>query len=356
MRCIFLLFSFLLTVNTQAEFVEKSLSGTEYFRLFNYNQEKLKNEIPFFEDRLIKLANDIIAYSDANPNYKKTKHYSTPEKMGLILVYVSMFVMNNNNGAIEGIIDQRTLTKARTFSTEKNMTLKGEVIARYMYAQKLLEKALILAKSDIRIPSWYAANLLRLEKYKTGKVSEKTLGEIMDLARHDPIFHLFNALTMASDYDFGEKREEELFKLVEFLSSKDSPCYPPFFRTGEAKKCNTTEKTPFAFQGVSVYMGDAYLKKAAREINKGEHDKANFYLDRANALYQQINWFVFKKKFKKWGMKHLALERMELVKQAKVTKKIDIDFFRSKNYLDIYTCTSCHQDGLAEKSFHLKLP
>ena len=51
-----------------------------------------------------------------------------------------------------------------------------------------------------------------------------------------------------------------------------------------------------------------------------------------------------------------GFERIEYVKEIKETKKIDPNFFRSKSYLDIYTCSSCHQDGLAEESFKLKLP
>ena len=169
---------------------------------------------------------------------------------------------------------------------------------------------------------------------------------VISLTKKNPIFHLFNALTMSSDYDFGTERESVLLKYTEKMDSKESPCWPPIFRTGEAKQCKTTNKTPFAFQGVSTYMGDEFLKTASK-MSESDPLRSREYAKKALGDYKRLDFFLFKRKTNRWNKKANLEERIALTEKFIETGKFDAGYFKTRNYLDIYTCTSCHQNGVA---------
>lgn len=333
---------------------KENLLGTDYFSLFDYQaQDKIKS-IFAFEDKLVDQALFIEDYLAANPDYKAPgKRYSSHVKLAMNLVYTSMMLLNNNNGVLEGKLDLADITSVRSITNKDN--LRDEVIARYDLAARFLKLAIKTAPNDDRIPAWYSANLLRRQLFMEGKVDEAILDFIMSNTVRAPIFHLFNALTMASDYDFGDEREKKLLETVDFMNSKESPCSQLFFRRGEAKKCNTTSKTPFAYQGVTVYMGDAYLKQSAKLHDK-DQEASVAYAKKAQALYTRVDWFIFKPKAKKWHMIKYLQERKDLARGLADGQDHTADFFKSRPYLDIYTCNSCHQDGKSEKALHLRLP
>jgi hypothetical protein len=326
-----------------APYSNYSLSGTEYFSLFNYKDSAKHARIRTFERELITHADTIVKYLADHPEYEnlRTKHETPIKDLGLILVYTSMFMLNNNNAVLEGVFDAHTFDGL------------GE---RYGKAQEYLDFAIQLVPEDDRIHSWAIANQLRKEKVTTGKVSEAVLDRVMELTKKNPIFHLFNALTMSSDYDFGEEREAEILKFTELMDSKDSPCWPPikFLRRGEAKQCNTTEKTPFAFQGVSTYMGDEFLKTAVK-LAATDPEKSKYYAKKALGDYKRLEFFLFKRKTNRWNMKNHIKERIAITEAMLETGKFDPQFFKSQNYLDIYTCTSCHQGGVAPTKLFVNL-
>lgn len=333
---------------------KENLLGTDYFSLFNYQEENKVRAIFSFENKLIDQAYFIESFLKENPDYKAPgKRYSSRVKLAMNLVYTSMMLLNNNNGVLEGKLDLKDITSARSLTNKNN--LRDEVIARYDLAASFLKLAINTAPDDDRIPAWYSANLLRRQLYMEGKVDEAILDFIMTNTIKAPIFHLFNALTMASDYDFGDVREQKLIETVDFMNSKESPCSQLFFRRGEAKKCNTTNKTPFAYQGVTVYMGDTYLKAAAKLHGK-DQEASVAYAKKAQALFTRVDWFIFKPKAKKWQMiKHLQ-ERKDLAQGLIQGENHTDGYFKSRPYLDIYTCNSCHQDGKSQTALHLRLP
>ncbi len=333
---------------------KENLLGTEYFSLFDYQAAEKVKDIFDFENKMVDHALFIENYLAENPNYTApAKRYSSPVKLAMNLVYTSMMLLNNNNGVLEGKLDLKDITSARSLTDKKD--LREEVIARYDLAARFLQLAMKTAPEDDRIPAWYSANLLRRQLYVEGKVDEAILDFIMTNTLRAPIFHLFNALTMASDYDFGDAREQKLIETVDFMNSKESPCSQLIFRRGEAKKCNTTGKTPFAYQGVTVYMGDTYLKKAAKLHGK-DQGASIAYAKKAQALYTRVDWLIFKPKAKKWHMiKHLP-ERKDLAQGLIEGEDRTQGYFKSRQYLDIYTCNSCHQDGKSETALHLRLP
>jgi hypothetical protein len=342
MSKIWALVCFLVTTSIYGQSYRSELIATEYFANFDYKNEDKINSILEFEKKLIEHVTPIADLLDKNPQYQpQNKKDSTRIKLAMNLVYAGMMILNNNNGAIEGKIPFSSLISKIQLAKEKS--LKAELIARYELCARFLEIAKNAAPKDDRIPSWYSAAILRLQKFRDGKVEDEIMDYIVANAVKAPIFHLFNALTMTSDYDFGRKREDELFKMVELMNSKDSPCLPVFFRKGEAKKCNTTNKTPFAFQGVTAYMGDAYLKQSIK-LASDDSEKATHYLNQARSLYKRINWPLFILKTRKWDMKPLINERLKVVEKIQNDQDVS-DFFQSSKYLDMYTCVSCHQNG-----------
>jgi hypothetical protein len=318
-----------------------SLSGTEYFSLFNYKDVSSHSRIRSFESELISHADHIVTYLAEHPDYEKLRSRSeTPiQNLGLILVYTSMFMLNNNNAVLEGVFDAHSFDQL------------GE---RYAKAQQYLDLAVKLVPEDDRIHSWAIANQLRKQKVETGKVSEDILDGVIALTQKNPIFHLFNALTMSSDYDFGKDREDILLKFTEKMDSKESPCWPPIFRKGEAKQCKTTKKTPFAFQGVSTYMGDEFLKTAAK-LSTTDPEKSKFYAKKALSDYKRLDFFLFKRKTNRWEQKEKLDDRIARTEKMIETGYFDQNYFKSRQYLDIYTCTSCHQGGIAPTKLFVNL-
>ena len=354
MKTFILLLCLIPTLSWARDIKKDNLLGTEYFSLFDYQAAEKVKAIFAFENKLIDQALFVENYLQDNPDYKAPgKRYSSHVKLAMNLVYTSMMLLNNNNGVLEGKLDLEDVTSARSITHKKN--LRNEVIARYDLAARFLKLAIKTAPDDDRIPAWYSANLLRRQLYMEGKVDDAILDFIMSNTLRAPIFHLFNALTMASDYDFGNEREQQLIKTVDFMNSKESPCSQLIFRRGEAKKCNTTGKTPFAYQGVTVYMGDAYLKEAAK-LHDTDQEASVAYAKKAQSLYTRVDWFIFKPKAKKWHMiKHLP-ERKELAEGLIRGENHTDGYFKTRPYLDIDTCNSCHQDGKSETALHLRLP
>lgn len=317
-----------------------------YFKYFNYN--KIENQSTSFEieDQLLILSQQI------ENQINSVNNSDQKLQMSLILVYTAMYLLNNNNGAIEGVIDLETLTKKHNISSTDN--LRVEIIERYKLADRYLSIALKTTPEDERIESWYLANLLRWQKYEKGVVEEYILDRITELSKEAPMFHLFNALTMESDYSFGEQRGEKLFELVELMTGKDSPCKPfiKFLRKGEAKKCNTTKKTPYAYQGTSVYLGDAYLKRYLK-IKDTEPDLAAKHLGKAQGIYYTAKYLkIFKTR--KWSLKKNLNNRLKVIKNLRSGNSVPEGFFKSREYLDIYTCNSCHEGGKKSNVLNLK--
>ena len=138
-----------------------TLSGTEYFSLFNYNDTTKHERIHAFEKELIAHADRIMAYLNEHPDYEnlRSRHETPVKNLGLILVYTAMFMLNNNNAVLQGAMDSHSFDQL------------GE---RYTKAQVYLDLALKLVPEDDRIHSWAVANELRKQKVETGKVSEET--------------------------------------------------------------------------------------------------------------------------------------------------------------------------------------
>jgi|GEM_PF-4124666 len=354
MKILILILCLLPTLNWAKDIKKENLLATEYFSLFDYQANEKIKSIFAFEAKLIDHALYIETYLQDNPQYRAPrKKYSSHVKLAMNLVYASMMLLNNNNGALEGKLGLEDVISHRQLTANGN--LREEVIARYDLAARFLKLAMKTAPEDDRIPAWYSANLLRRQLYMEGKVDEAILDFITENTVRAPIFHLFNALTMSSDYDFGEEREKKLLEMVDFMNSKESPCAQLIFRRGEAKKCNTTSKTPFAYQGVTVYMGDAYLKTAAK-LHKTDPEASRTYAQKAQALYTRVDWFIFKPKAKKWNMlKHLN-QRKDLAQGLLKGEDLTDGYFKTRPYLDIYTCNSCHQDGNSTDALHLRLP
>ena len=138
------------------------------------------------------------------------------------------------------------------------------------------------------------------------------------------------------------------------MNGKDSPCWPPIFRTGEAKQCNTTNRTPFAFQGVTTYMGDEFLKTAVK-LSSTDPEKSKEYAKMAMSDYQRLEFFFFKRKTNKWAQKEKLEERITLTQKFVDTGYFDANYLKSRQFLDIYTCTSCHQNGVAKSKLWVEL-
>lgn len=345
----------LLSSSAFSQYQNYEVSGSEYFNLFDYNNSKLINRMMEVESKLVLLSKDIQAYLEQNPKYKApSKKFSSTQKLAYTLVYTGMILMNNNNGAIEKLISINHLTQHLNLSNSKN--LQTEIKLRYELAEEFLKLARKIEPNDEKLEAWHSSNLLRMQKFVNGQVDEEILDWIVRITEASPVFHLFNALTVSSDYDFGKEREDRIFKIVELMNSTDSPCFPPikFLRKGEAKKCNTTKKTPFAMQGTSVYMGDSYLKKAI-EVQKNDPEKTEEYLNKALSIYRRPK--IFKPlKTLTWKLKSNLNHRIQLAKNMKKGIDIPSDFFQSKGYQDIYTCKSCHDGGKARDVLKINLP
>lgn len=339
----------------QADILMNGLSGTEYFSYFDYKDREDPSEVFEFERKLIEQALSVEDFLTKKPNYEPpSRAYSSRHRLAMTLVYAGMLILNNNNGSAEGYYSLAHLRSGGiTLSLES--TLKSEITARYDLCVRLLALAQKTDPEDGRIDSWYAAAIMHRQRHVEGKVDAKTLDWITANAVRDPMFHLFSALTMNSDFDFGPERESALLSKVEWLNSRESPCRQLFFRRGEAKKCNTTHKTPFAFQGVSVYMGDYYLRESLNHIGT-DPEKSKDYAKKASKLYTRVDWFIFKPKAKKWNMFQHLPERKHLAKDLMAGINSTDGFFQSRRFLDIYTCTSCHQNGQSKKALHLRLP
>jgi hypothetical protein len=172
------------------------------------------------------------------------------------------------------------------------------------------------------------------------------MDKILVIMEAHPVFHLYNALTMNSDYSFGEEREKRIFDMNAFLSGLKSPCNSvPFLRKGEAKKCNTTDKTPFAVPGVMAYMGDVYLKEAQKELSP---EKTNEYISSALRQYKMPK-AMKPIKIRRWNQLENLNKRIRIAKDLQQGMPMDQDFFQSESHLDMYSCKSCHQDGVVRK-------
>lgn len=324
------------------------LSSTDYFRLFDYHEHDKIDEIFEFEKKLINQANLVENFLISNPDYRPTsKKHSTRLQLAMNLVYAAMMIMNNNNGAIEGHIKLG----------------RKEIIARYTMSARFMKLATETAPEDDRIPSWYYANLLRKQKYEEGRVDEKTLDMITAAALRSPVFHLFNALTMSSDYDFGQEREEKLTAKAKFMGSKESPCRTKDKTDPESKKCDISKKTPFAIQGVTTYIGDVYLKEAVR-LHATDPEKSKASAQGALSQYTAVkfvNGFLSALQFRvtkkrRWQSINLIPKRVEIAQGLVNGEDRSGDFFKTRNYLDIYTCVSCHQSGKGKDELSVHLP
>ncbi len=339
---------------THASIVHKDMTATEYFKVFDYTDKNNHKDSFSIETKLVSRSREIIDYLNANPEYTPLRRkHSSKEKLAMILVYTSMLLMNNNNGLIQGELSPELLTEL-PHTVDKDNT-KQEISTRYELAESFLRFARKLLPNNVRIMAWHSSNMLRMQKYNTGKVSEEVLDWIISMTKDYPIFHLFNALTVASDYDFGEKRNKVIFDTVELMNSTDSPCFPPikFLRKGEAKNCNTTKKTPYAMQGTSVYMGDVYLKEAMKPALSAE-DKQK-YLKKALGIYRRPKLFKpIRTQF--WKLKKNLNNRIKMIKTLQSGHEVDSEFFKTREYLDIYTCKSCHQGGKDRSALKINLP
>ncbi len=319
-----------------------SLSRNVYFSSFNHDDRDAVKGAASLEAEMIFNSQVILDWAKQTPSQLN-------QNAGMYLVYTGMLILDRNNGFLEGKLKEPEMDRAK-------------IVQRYELSQQFLDLALKLAPDDERIASWNIANTLRREKAEFGKVSDATLDKVIALAIQMPIFHLFNALTLSSDIDFGAAREKKILELADYMSGKDSPCGLPFFRRGIAKKCNTTSKTPFAMHGTTVYFGDEFLKHSL-EVSETNPEESELYLDKAMKMYRRLNFFLFKLKTNRWDKKENLEERIQLVqamkqndgKKAESIQNVRV-YMKTRSYLDVYTCFSCHQDGHSKSPLMVQLP
>jgi len=94
-----------------APYSNYSLSGTEYFSLFDYQDSSKHDRIRSFETELVAHADRIVAYLAEHPDYEnlRSKHETPIKNLGMILVYTAMFTLNVNNAILEGKLDEKNL-------------------------------------------------------------------------------------------------------------------------------------------------------------------------------------------------------------------------------------------------------
>lgn len=315
--------------------VSFEVSRNLYFSSFNHDDAAAVEAAASLEAEMIQNSRQILKWS-------QTQTEAYPDA-GMYLVYTGMLILDRNNGLLEGEL--------------KNTDDRAHVIERYALAQLFLDQAIILAPDDERIESWNIANVLRQEKIENGQVSERTKDRVVALAEQMPIFHLFNALTLSSDVDFGPVREAKLLEIAELMSGKDSPCGLPFLRTGDQRKCNTTSKTPFAMHGTTLYFGDEFLKQSLKLADQSR-EQVDLYLNKALKMYERLNFFLFRGKTRRWDQSENLEARIELVKAVQNggdLKQVS-SYLKTRSYLDIYTCYSCHQNGYSRHPLQVSLP
>jgi hypothetical protein len=316
----------------------------KYFKLLDYTDAAKRSDSLKLEAHLSRKAGQIVSFFENNPLYVPTSKESTKNQLGMVLAYSALFLMNTNNGFIDGVISYEEIVSNQKVSLTD--VPKDEIIARYQMSHKFFQMAERLAPEDDRIQGWHLSSILRYQKYRYGKVEESVMDKILVLMDAHPVFHLYNALTMNSDYSFGEDREKRIFGMNAFLSGPKSPCNSvPFLRKGEAKKCNTTDKTPFAVPGVMAYMGDVYLKEAQKELSP---EKKNEYISSALRQYKMPK-AMKPIKIRRWNQLENLNKRINIASELKEGMPMDQDFFQSESHLDMYSCKSCHQDGVVRK-------
>jgi hypothetical protein len=94
-----------------------------------------------------------------------------------------------------------------------------------------------------------------------------------------------------------------------------------------------------------AYMGDVYLKEAQKELSP---EKKNEYI--ASALRQYKMPKAMKPiKIRKWDQLGNLNKRIKIANELKEGGPMNQDFFQSESHLDMYSCKSCHQDGVVRK-------
>jgi hypothetical protein len=343
---------FISSLSTSLAQVSNRSLEKKYFRLLDYTNLETRMKGFELEKHLCSNSDEIVRLYEKNPNFKPKSKESSREHLGMYLAYTGLFLMNNNNGFVDSVIPYEDITSHMKLL--KSHDGKLEVFARYELAHKYFSVAEKLAPADDRIQGWHLSSLFRFQKFKNGKVEEWIMDEIVKHVQSQPIFHLFNALTMNSDYSFGAERENILLETTEFLASKDSPCAKLFFRTGEAKKCDTTNRTPFAYQGVTTYMGDVYLKEAFKS-HETNPKRAELYAKKAQGLYTRVDWFIFKPKAKRWKMHESLPERKAIANEMVHGNFNQDEYLKSTRFLDNYSCVSCHQNGTVKGALEINL-
>lgn len=346
MKLLYLIILFGLVGIINKTHASTTLNSRNYFKLLDYDDPTKLEDIVKMDKKIIKISRQIIGILQ-----KRNAMDVENPKLGMVLVYAGMFITNTNNGVHYGKIDGDKLVGVHPHYGQ------DKLLARQKFATILLQTGKQIAPKDNRIVAWLSSSKYREEMMIYGAPTDATMKWIIDLVKIDPIFNLFNGLVLNNSFPFPTKYLEEMVKQANIMTGIGSPCIPfnPVNWIG-LERCNTTQKTPYAYHGVIILMGDVFIKIAQRYLDDNDpsnDELAYTYLSKAKSIYNRPNQKTKDPTQKQWKLKHIFSERISLAKEmhdSYDSQKIT-DYFKTESGATIYQCNSCHQNGGGEEIF-----
>jgi hypothetical protein len=100
----------------------------KYFKLLDYTDAAKRSDSLKLEAHLSRKAGQIVSFFENNPLYVPTSKESTKNQLGMVLAYSALFLMNTNNGFIDGVISYEEIVSNQKVSLTD--VPKDEIIAR----------------------------------------------------------------------------------------------------------------------------------------------------------------------------------------------------------------------------------
>ena len=308
--------AFVLAAPACAEFTAAALRESGYFERLDYDDAAVAAGIPEFDARLRASADAALKAPALEPG------------AALALVYTSLYIANADYGARAGkvALDAAALP------------------AREELAIKYLEAARGTLSGDKRIPGWLAGARIRAEAFRDGKPSAAAVEQMLEAAESYPMFNLFSGLILSNEHSLGPQTDERLFKLVELMTGKSSPC------KAEDAHCGGSELAPFADPGAMVLLGDAFMRhgaKRGRESHEFKHETGM-----ALILYT-VQYFKGASSFKRWPRRGLLGQRIEVGRHFRNDAvPLTEEMYTGAQARQAYQCASCHSRGKAPPDDH----
>jgi hypothetical protein len=252
---------------------------------------------------------------------------------GLVFIYDALLISRDTQHVEQGRIEAKRFYHGDALA--EGRARREQVVTLLAAAQKL-------RPGDGRIASWIAGSEALAARDEKGELTDGGKQKLLAAIDVEPTFNLWTAFIVMRHEPLETPASQALFgKTREFIDSKKCREVQP--GSADERNCRSGARAPHNTQAATVMLGDQYLRRGEAALRRGAIPEAMPLLGTARGIYGTLAGEKLKESTAAWRHAAHLQARLARLDQLKPGAPLpDEEFWKSRQFDEVYDCASCH--------------